>query len=116
MRSNDTLVHLALFSKADGPLNKTIEISDDRKPVSDANECYSTSGVAQNQSILGLAGLTDLNKEMTSADALSLGTINDRNDDDPVPLTTKERLSGGMMRLRGQRTYSASRKVNPVSC
>ncbi len=94
MNSADTSFQLSVFEKLDGPLSKTITLDGDGHLTSDACDCFMASGVAQNTTVLGLNGLAELIGEMASANALALGTILDRVDDDVVQVTTKNRLSG----------------------
>lgn len=91
MRTISTTFRFAVFHKADGPLSKSIQLDNRGRPRSNSDDCRMTDGVAQNYSANCLSEVASMISQLKSENALALGTIVGRSDDDPVQITTKNR-------------------------
>jgi hypothetical protein len=89
--TTDTGIEIVVFTKARGPLTKSISLVDG-KVKSDSSECRMTHGSAERRRLTGLADLAALIDDLKPIQAIGLGAL--RADlADKVAISTKDRLA-----------------------
>src|SRR6516164_6152951 len=86
-------IDITVFSKADGPLTKKIELGPNGNVVSDGSACVMSRGTARRFGFDRLQDFAELIEKCASHEAITLGGLRPGLPDQ-VEVTTKRQLNG----------------------